>query len=97
MNHEIGSYNDGGIKVTMVSRDPSKAYAQAVERLMCGIRPDADGALAELKEKHPDIVQLRVDELMSDFTLEGIEKFETALRKGFKYINRWASPSNRDS
>jgi hypothetical protein len=94
---EIGTYNDGGIKVTMVSRDPSKAYAQAVERLMCGIRPDADAAVAELKEKYPDLVQLRVDELIANFTLEGIEKFESSMRKGFKYINRWASPSSRDN
>lgn len=97
MNHEIGSYQDKGVKVTMISSDPSRAYAQAVERLMCGIRPDADEALAELKEKYPDIVQLRVDELMANFTLEGIEAFETSMRKGFKCISRWSNPANRDN
>jgi hypothetical protein len=95
--YEIGSYHDGDIKVTMISSDPSKAYALAVERLMNGIRPDADEALAELKEKYPDTVQLRVDELMANFTLEGIEAFETSMRKGFKRISRWSNPANRNS
>ncbi len=89
MNHEIGSYQDKGVKVTMVSSDPSIAYALAVERLMRGIREDPDAAIAGLKEAQPERVKEIEDALIANYTTEGIAEFESCMRKGFKYYSFW--------
>ncbi|MCK5610689.1 hypothetical protein KAR91_52940 [Candidatus Pacearchaeota archaeon] len=86
---EIGTYEEGGIKVTMVSSDVTHAYVQAVKRLMHGIRAGADEALAELKSTHPDRVQGVIDRLEANYTLEGITMFEASFRKGFKSLSLW--------
>ena len=92
MMHEIGSYQDKGVKVTMVADDVyalTHLYTQTVNRLMRGIAPNSDGAIASLKEAYPELVQQRIDDLMANYTPEGIAAFETAMRKGFKYIGLW--------
>lgn len=89
---EIGTYEEGGIKVTMLSKGENgltHAYTQAVKRLMHGIRENPDLAIAELKAAHPERVQGVIDRLEKNYTLEGIAMFEASFRKGFKSISIW--------
>ena len=90
--YEIGSYQDKGVKVTMVMKDDrylTYLYIQATKRLMKGIATDPDLYLAELKSAYPKRVQEVIDNLMANYTAEGIENFETSFRRGFKRIGRW--------
>ena len=92
MIYEIGSYQEGGIKVTMVAKEEgalTHLYTQAVSRLMFGIRKDPDGSIKQLKAYKPEKVQAVIDALMVDYTPEGIKTFETSLRKGFKALGIW--------
>ena len=92
MNHEIGSYQDEGIKVTIVADDEhalTHLYTQTVNRLMAGIRSNPDEAIKQLKAYKPEKVQAVIDDLMKNYTPEGIKTFETSLRKGFKAIGFW--------
>ncbi|MCK5603690.1 hypothetical protein KAR91_17520 [Candidatus Pacearchaeota archaeon] len=86
---EIGTYEEGGIKVTMVTNDLTYLYIEAVKRLMRGVREDPDGAIAELKATYPDRVQAIIDRLEQNPTPEGIDMFEASFRKGMKTISRW--------
>lgn len=90
--HEIGSYQEGGVKVVMVADGEyslTHLYTQAVNRLMVGIAPNGDEALRELKAAYPKRVQEVIDELVKNYTSEGIAAFETAMRKGMKKIGMW--------
>ena len=97
MRHEIGSYQEGRIKVTMIITNEAryddlclkKLYEQAVKRLMVGIRADPDSYIAELKDTYPKRVQEVKDALMGNYTPEGIAAFETSMRRGFKRIGKW--------
>ncbi|MCK5605066.1 hypothetical protein KAR91_24465 [Candidatus Pacearchaeota archaeon] len=96
MNYKIGSYQDKGVKVTMVADSEyslTHLYTQAVNRLMRGIAPNGDEAIRQLKAAHPELVQQKIDALMKNYTPEGIAAFETSLRKGFKYIGMWNNPA----
>ncbi len=93
VNHEIGSYEDGGVKVTMTTQNEDIAlphlYEQATKRLMYGIRSNPDKAIAKLKAANPKKVQAVIDALITNYTPEGIKAFETSFRKGFKKISVW--------
>lgn len=95
MNHEIGNYQDKGVKVTMVTNQKDRylkhLYDEAVSRLMAGISPDADEALEQLKTAYPKRVKELIDDLMGNYTPEGIKEFETSFRKGFKKISVWSN------
>ena len=92
MNHEIGSYQEGGVKVTMVADGEyslTHLYTQAVKRLMRGIRDAPEAAIAGLKTEQPERVKEISDALIANYTPEGIKQFETSFRKGFKYYSFW--------
>jgi len=92
MNHEIGSYQDKGVKVTMVAKEEgalTHLYTQAVNRLMHGIRDSPDQAIAGLKAAQPKRIKEISDALIANYTPEGIAQFETSMRKGFKYYSFW--------
>ena len=96
MIYEIGSYSEGGIKVTMTTTNEARydlylkeLYNQAVSRLMAGIKPKADEAIKELRAAHPKRVKEVTDALMENYTAEGIKDFETSFRRGFKKIGVW--------
>lgn len=93
MNHEIGSYQDKGVKVTMITssedRYLSHLYEQAVSRLMAGMSPNEDIAIAKLKEIHPVRLKAVTDNLLKNWTPEGIKEFESSMRRGMKHIGMW--------
>ena len=96
MIYDIGTYQDGGIKVTMTTTNEARydlylkeLYNQAVSRLMAGIEPKADEAIKQLRSAHPERVKEVTDALMENYTAEGIKDFETSFRKGFKKIRVW--------
>ena len=92
MNHEIGSYQDKGVKVIMIADDVyalTHLYTQAVNRLMAGLGSNGDEAIKQLKAAYPKRVQEVIDGLMANYTPVGIKEFETSLRKGFKTIGLW--------
>ena len=94
--HEIGSYQDKGVKVTMVTESQKRyedhlkyLYSQATTRLMIGIRDNPDNAITLLRGAYPKRVKEVTDALMENYTAEGIKVFEDSLRKGFKRIKIW--------
>lgn len=96
MTHEIGIYQEGGIKVTMTTTSEARydlhlkeLYEQAVKRLMAGIRGNPDEAIKQLRAAHPKRVKEVTDALMENYTAKGIEAFETSFRKGFKKVGAW--------
>ena len=98
MIYEIGSYSEGGIKVTMTTSSEARydlylkeLYEQAVSRLMAGIDPKADEAIKALRAAYPQRVKEVTDALMTNYTAEGIKDFETSFRKGFKKIGVWTN------
>ena len=96
MIYEIGSYQEGGTKVTMITTNEARhdlylkdLYEQTVKRLMAGIRENPDEAIKQLRAAHPKRVKEVTDALMENYTAEGIKAFETSFRRGFKKILVW--------